>query len=204
MIYFHDTDGRITRRVSCPAEEATLSAIAGEQWMESASLYSDDSHYIVSGAFVPFPAKPNIYAEWDWATRVWVTPTTALDQAKASAASRIDAAAGVARQRYITTTPGQDATYTAKYAEAKAYRDAGYPADLTGYPFIAIEAAPHAARTAQQAADRIIYLGDLWSSVIGPQIEGLRINGKDTLTALSSLEDVDAHVSTVIAALNAA
>ena len=46
----------------------------------------------------------------------------------------------MARARYITIAPGQDATYAAKYADAAAYAAAGYPADTSNYPWIEAEA----------------------------------------------------------------
>lgn len=117
------------------------------------------------------------------------------------AAGEIDAAAGRARSRYLTTVPGQEATYAAKYAQAQAYIVAGYPA-ATPYPWIAQEAS-RTGLTPTQAADRIKATGDGWANVIGPAIEGLRIGGKDGLAALLTISDVLTHCRNVIAALDA-
>lgn len=118
------------------------------------------------------------------------------------AAEEIDAAAGRARSRYLTTVPGQEATYTAKYAQAQAYIAAAYPADTTPYPWVAQEAS-RTGMTPAQAADRIKITGDAWANVIGPAIEGLRIGGKDGLEARLTIPDVLTHCRSVIAALDA-
>lgn len=118
------------------------------------------------------------------------------------AAGEIDAAAGRARSRYLTTVPGQEATYTAKYAQAQAYISAGYPADASPYPWIAQESM-RSGLTPPQAADRIKATGDAWANVIGPAIEGLRIGGKDGLEARLTIADVLTHCRSVIAALEA-
>ncbi|MEN6449486.1 MAG: hypothetical protein ABFC96_03260 [Thermoguttaceae bacterium] len=115
----------------------------------------------------------------------------------------IDNAAGKARQRYITTSPGQDATYTVKYAEALDYIAAGYPSDLSPYPFISGESQPNTWMTPTQAATRIATLGGYWREVIGPAVEAARINGKDALDSLTDPAAVDAHVAAVVANLDA-
>ncbi|MCB0055520.1 MAG: hypothetical protein KDE45_00780, partial [Caldilineaceae bacterium] len=120
---------------------------------------------------------------------------------RAWAADQIDAAAGRARARYLTTVPGQEATYTAKYAQAQAYIAAGYPASTTPYPWIAQEAL-RTGLTIKQTADRIKITGDVWANVVGPAIEGLRIGGKDSLPALLTIADVLTHCRSVIAALD--
>ncbi len=119
---------------------------------------------------------------------------------RAWAADEIDNAAGRARSRYLTTVPGQEATYTAKYAQAQAYIAAGYPADTAGYSWVAQESL-RTGLTPTQAADRIKATGDAWANIIGPAIEGLRIGGKDALAALLTTPDVLTHCRSVIAAL---
>jgi hypothetical protein len=118
------------------------------------------------------------------------------------AADQIDAAAGRARARYLTTVPGQEATYTAKYAQAQAYIAAGYPADAAPYAWIAQESL-RTGLTHTQAADRIKATGDVWANLVGPAIEGLRIGGKDDLAAITTVADVLTHTKSVIVALDA-
>lgn len=203
MIYFFDSFGRITRRASVPSNEAEHNATEGEQWIESEEIVSDSSHFIINGDFTPFPAKPSSWYEWDWDLLAWHLPLSASADAKARAILHIDAAAGRARQRYITTSPGQDATYTVKYAEALEYIAAGYPSDLSAYPFVAGESQPYTWMTPTQAATRIATLGGYWREVIGPAIEAARINGKDAMDFLTDPAAIDAHVAAVVANLDA-
>lgn len=203
MIYFFDSLGKITRQSCVSAAEAELAADAGEQWIESPDIYSDETHYVFSGDFTPFPSRPSAWHEWDWTSLAWVRPTSAADDARASGRARIDTAAGNARKRYITTSPGQDATYTVKYAEALGYIAAGYPSDLSPYPFVAGESQPNTWMTPTQAATRIATLGGYWREVIGPAIEAARINGKDALDSLTDPAAIDAHVAAVVANLDA-
>ncbi|HSK40923.1 MAG TPA: hypothetical protein VK943_14240, partial [Arenibaculum sp.] len=53
--------------------------------------------------------------------------------------ARIDVEAEQVRARYITPGAGQAMVYQAKQAEARRYRDAGYPADLAGYALLDAE-----------------------------------------------------------------
>jgi hypothetical protein len=57
--------------------------------------------------------------------------------------------------------------------------------------------------TAAQAATRIAVLGGYWRDVVGPTIEKARVNGKDAIAALTSIEEIDAHVAAVVATLEA-
>ena len=203
MIYFFDPYGRITRRLSAPLDEAIYAAQADEQWISSEEPYSDDTHFISNLAFTPFPDRPSSHHEWDWLSLGWVQPPSAIADARGLGAVAIDAAAGHARSRYITTVPGQDATYTVKYAEALDYIAAGYPSDLSPYPFVAGESQPNTWMTPTQAATRIATLGGYWREVVGPAIEAARVNGKDALDSLSDPAAIDAHVAAVVANLDA-
>lgn len=148
-------------------------------------------------------SSPSVYHTWDMPTLTWVVTPDKVSVVKADAAVAIDNAAGKARQRYITTSPGQDATYTVKYAEALDYIAAGYPSDLSPYPFISGESQPNTWMTPTQAATRIATLGGYWREVIGPAVEAARINGKDALDSLTDPAAVDAHVAAVVANLDA-
>ena len=203
MIYFFDANGMITRRASIPQAEAVYAAQAGEQWMQSDLTVSDMDYYMLNSTLVPFPHKPSAHHAWDWSALSWVLPPAALTSARAQGLVAIDAAAGRARQRYITTSPGQDATYTVKYAEALDYIAAGYPSDLSPYPFVAGESQPNTWMTPTQAATRIATIGGYWREVIGPAVEAARINGKDALDSLTDPAAIDAHVAAVVANLDA-
>ena len=76
---------------------------------------------------------------------------------------------------------GQEATYVAKAQDADGYCAAGYPADTTGYPYIAAESAA-TGLTPAQTADRIIATRDAWQQ-LNAQIEATRIGAKDAARA---------------------
>ena len=95
-----------------------------------------------------------------------------LVAAKAAAITAINAAAGLARQKFITTSPGQDMIYIAKEREALAFL-AAPTADLAAYPLLAAEVgvtAPTPWELAQIWANVAVY----WRG-LAAQIEGARM-----------------------------
>ena len=66
--------------------------------------------------------------------REYVAPT--LEEAKVIGKRLIDSHAGNTRKKYITSTHGQEMTYSEKVKQAEAFITAGYPADTSPYPFI--------------------------------------------------------------------
>ena len=95
-----------------------------------------------------------------------------LALAKAAAISEINAAAGLARQKFITTCPGQEMIYIAKEREALAFL-AAPTVDLAAYPLLAAEVgvtAPTPWELAQIWANVAVY----WRGLAG-QIEGARM-----------------------------
>jgi hypothetical protein len=104
---------------------------------------------------------------------------SALDEAKKIAKQEIDDAAGMARRRYITVAPGQDAVYVEKGKDAQAYKDAGYPVDETGYEFVTAEKNA-TGKTATQATDDMLALGASWK-VVAANIEEIRIGKKQEI-----------------------
>jgi len=130
-----------------------------------------------------------------------IHPFKTDEEARVWGRDKIDTAAGEARARYITTVQGQDATYKAKYDDARAYVTAGYPQDVTGFPWVRAEST-ETGMSPKDTADRIKTIGDTWNNVIGPNIEGARIAGKDTLTSISTVPTIVSHVAAVTAKLN--
>lgn len=118
-----------------------------------------------------------------------ILDAVSLEQSKIIAAASIDEAAGAARARFITVTPGQEATYITKYEQAKQFRDAGFLGDAP--PFIAAEAAARMI-TAQAVAEEVISVAVPWETIIGPRIEALRMAGKSQIVTASTQQDVDA------------
>lgn len=146
---------------------------------------------------------PSHYHTWDISSQTWIVRLEDIKAAKVSSQKQIDIAAGDARSRYITTVPGQDSTYAAKYDEALAYIAAGYPDDLTNFPYISAESRPNTWMSPTQAATRIATIGGYWRDVIGPKIEALRINGKDALEPMDNIEQIELHTKSIISELNA-
>jgi hypothetical protein len=110
--------------------------------------------------------------------------TGGIDAARTKAKADIDAAAGEARARHITVTPGQAETYFAKAAEARAYLDAGSPVDLEAWPWIAADAAAFGVSGAT-AANSILANRDAWTQ-LGAHIEEVRLRAKAAVNAASS------------------
>ena len=119
----------------------------------------------------------------------------ALDSTIYEAKLNLDKRAGVARARYITVAEGQDGTYLLKAQDAQAYKDAGYPADLTPYPFVAGELAaitpvdPPA--TAAQVADSILTMAAQWKP-LAAYIEQVRLTYKNQIAVATTVDGVTA------------
>lgn len=108
--------------------------------------------------------------------RVEVFPSfSSHENALSWATTIIEIAAQTARGRYLTLTPGQDAAYAAKLADAKAYL--ADPANPSDYPWVSFEAAATGV-VPFEAAQKIIAAAETWQNVTGPSIEAARIAGK--------------------------
>lgn len=135
-------------------------------------------------------------------------PRPILSEVLTAALTAIDAAAGAARARYITTADGQESTYLLKSADADRYKAAGYPAaQIASYPWVlakarAMVAAP-AAADYQAAADLIIATRDAWV-VKGAAIEEARERGKAAVSAAVDVAGVETARAAAVAELGAA
>lgn len=115
--------------------------------------------------------EDHVYGAWV------VTPLTAGEQAarlqarKTEAVAQVNRQAGESRSRYITVTPGQEATYIMKEAEVKAYLAAENPVD-TDYPILKAEA-DACGMTLAAVASLVSSTAAAWRQVAA-QIEGLR------------------------------
>jgi len=105
-------------------------------------------------------------------TTLSVDTFAVLSEAQAHYLARIDEDAGALRSKYLTVSPGQSDVYAQKAADAQAYKDAGYPADATSYPWVAARASSLSI-TAQQAADGILSTRAQWTQ-FGAPMEGVR------------------------------
>lgn len=106
---------------------------------------------------------------------------------KVLAVAAVNHLAGVTRQKYITTIPGQDMIYMAKEREALAFL-AAPTTDLMSYPMIAAEigiTAPTPWQLAQVWANVSVY----WRGVAA-QIEGARMQAIADVEAATSVHAV--------------
>ena len=116
----------------------------------------------------------------------FVCDATLLD---ADLLARIDADAGVFRARFITSIPGQTATYLAKEDEARRWLSAiaaGDTPDPQAFPFLAATADGRALEIAD-AAELIVATADSWRN-LGAAIEGRRERAKREVREATTCE----------------
>ena len=139
-------------------------------------------------AVVP-SAPSNDRFKWDFINLTWKYTET-LEEIKQQALVDIDGEAGLARLRYITDVPGQQAVYMIKLEQANQYLQD----NTSQVPYIEAEAlALQVSLTV--AAEQIIYKSNLWNNVVGPQIEGIRRKNKlaiDTATTVDEIYSIKA------------
>jgi len=61
--------GQITRQMDCPEDMIDMQVQSGEAYI--IDVADDSTHYIMAGAFAPFPSKPSEGHTWNWATKTW-------------------------------------------------------------------------------------------------------------------------------------
>ena len=129
---------------------------------------------------------------------------TGADGLRTWAIAAVDQAAGRKRLQFITDSPGQQAVYLAKEAEARAYVAlVSPPADLADYPMIASEIGITGA-TALEVANVWIAMADQWRDT-SAAIENARLTAKRDIaaaadraairTALDQLHDALAQIT---------
>ncbi len=123
-----------------------------------------------------------------------------LTEKKTRAKLRIDQAAERARLRHVTDGAAQAMVYLQKGNEADAFITAGYPADLTGYPFIQAEMNA-SGQTKEQAADAIKTKRDAWVT-LGANIEEERLGGKKNVENATDESGVNSARDAAILALD--
>ena len=126
-----------------------------------------------------------------------------IDDVRSAAAAKVDLAAGATRSKYITTAPGQEATYTEKARQCEAYKAAAYPAtpDPVGHAYVIADANAKSC-SYRVACDAILAERDQWA-VLGARIEEARRKAKIAITAASTAEAVEAALQTGLAELAA-
>lgn len=126
-------------------------------------------------------------------------PAPLLADVLAASLSAIDTAAGTARSRYITTVPGQEATYLIKAQQARDYQAAGYAGPV---PSLVQAEADATGEAAQLACDRILAEEAAWVAKAA-QIETARRRGKIAAQAAADVAAVEAARDAAIADLAA-
>ena len=99
---------------------------------------------------------------------------------------------GVVR-RNITIGAQTAGLYTIKYDEAIKYKEAGYPDNLTDYPFLSTEA-PIRNAPARDIADTIISKHDEWNDKL-KNLEIIRLQAKADIDAVSVTTSTDNSVA---------
>jgi hypothetical protein len=127
-------------------------------------------------------------AQWTQVLAVYDAHDPTLPN-KDEAKFKIDEMAGKTRSKYLTTVPGQEATYIAKEADCRAYKAALYPVDTTPYPWVEAEVLA-TNLSATDAADLIISQADQWRTV-GALIEAVRRKAKLDVDTVTNQADLD-------------
>lgn len=130
-----------------------------------------------------------------------VAVTLDLVTVQETARRSIDRYAGTVREKFITAVSGQALTYQEKADEAADYVAAGYPADLSSYPFIQADVDAMGI-TSTEAADAILAQKSAWIA-IGAQIEKLRLGGKKQVMDATDTTVVATILADTMAALDA-
>lgn len=126
-------------------------------------------------------------------------PAPSLADLRVSALATIDTAAGTARSRYITTVPGQEATYLIKAEQARDYQAVGYTGTV---PSLVQAEADATGEAPQLACDRILAEEAAWVAKAA-QIETARRRGKIAAQAAADVPSVEAARDTALADLAA-
>lgn len=150
--------------------------------------------YWTGNEVVPVPPVPGHGFVWHWApTFAWIFDQSEADaeveSARMSALYVVDAEAGRARLRYITSVPGQAETYTRKEQQAREWAAAGFAGPAPS--FISAEASA-LGRAPQAVAEEVIGLADQWANVTGPEIEATRRKWKVRIAAAESVDAINA------------
>lgn len=126
-------------------------------------------------------------------------PAPLLADVLAASLAAIDTAAGAARSRYITTVPGQEATYLIKAQQARDYQAAGHTGTV---PSLVQAEADATGETPQLACGRILAEEAAWIAKAA-QIETARRRGKIAAQAAADVPAVEAARDVAIAELAA-
>ena len=112
-----------------------------------------------------------------------------LESKKQNTKNQIDNLASNLRLKFITGLPGQSEVYKEKSEEAADFVAAGYPDDLSTYPFIQAEVAA-TNKSPKETADTILAKRSEWIAT-NSLIEQERIKAKTLVNQAQSEEEID-------------
>lgn len=150
-----------------------------------------------------FSHSGQTYSQWTAAAALeaGVPAETILGALRPALRQHIDQAAGQARARHITTSPGQESTYIAKGQEAERYIADGAPADTAPYVMLTAEAGALGI-TVADLADQVIATRTAWLHLAGA-VEAARLGGKAAVEGAETIAAAEAAAAVAIEALNA-
>ena len=119
---------------------------------------------------------------------------------QATAFNRIDQSAERARLRHITGGIGQALVYQEKAEQAVDYIAAGYPSDLSSYPYLQAEANA-TGKDSTQIANDILTQRSMWIA-IGADIEEARLRGKKAVREATDIDSITVARDATITILN--
>lgn len=125
-------------------------------------------------------------------------PVLTVEQQRAHALLAIDTKAGAVRGRYITTVPGQEATYLLKERQAESFKAAGYVGTVPGMVGAEVTATKVSSR---QACDAILAERDFWV-LKASAIESARRSGKVAVGEAADAAAVAEILAGTLAALD--
>lgn len=123
-----------------------------------------------------------------------------LGTLKESCINQIDATAGMVRSRFITTVPGQEATYMMKAQEARDIKLLNYVVDLINYPLVAAEIEATGEQLSQ-CVNNILMVENQWRQ-LAAIIEKERRFGKIGVNAAQTTVDAIVAKNSAIGSLD--
>lgn len=165
----------------------------------------DENEFLVPYTVSDSETNPERILIWEEAVATTIddysSPDVDVDDIKQQSKYNIDVYAGYIRQKFITTSPGQEMTYQEKADQAADFVAAGYPTDVSNYPFIQAEM-DAMEKTKEQAADDILLQRAAWISA-GAMIERHRLTGKRQVNSATTINEIQTIVAETIALLDA-
>jgi hypothetical protein len=124
----------------------------------------------------------------------FLNPPLSLSTLRTRYSDAVDAAAGVARMKYITTIAGQEMTYLEKVTEARSLLADPAP-DAAKYPLIYGEVSV-TATDAPGVANVVLGRYAMWKN-LGAAIEKARLTAKAAINSANTVDEMEAIVTAI-------